>query len=217
MISYKEALKKLSRSKLSIKSETILSENSLNRICSENVYSKFSYPAADNTAFDGYAINSNESNKASKSNIIKLKILKIIEDCIKGYLGPLAGVLSAMKYANSLENKFKWIITFPCDTPFFEKLIIEQMIEKADSPKEKIYFIKDKKQRHNIFGLWSTSLETILEEDLKNNFRKVDFWADKIGCNFIEKDIQNENEFLNINTKEDLELAEKIYKKNDFI
>ncbi len=148
---------------------------------------------------------------------IENKKIKIIEDCIKGYLGPLAGVLSAMKYANSLENKFKWIITFPCDTPFFEKFIIEQMIEKADSPKEKIYFIKDKKQRHNIFGLWSTSLETILEDDLKNNFRKVDLWADKIGCNFIEKDIQNKNEFLNINTKEDLELAEKFYKKNDFV
>jgi len=139
--------------------------------------------------------------------------IKIIKDCIKGYLGPLAGVLSAMKYANSFENKFKWLITFPCDTPFFEKLIIEKMIEKTVSPKEKIYFVKDKKHRHNIFGLWSISLEKILEEDLKNNFRKVDLWADKIGCNFIEKDIQNENEFLNINTKEDLELAEKIYKK----
>ena len=149
--------------------------------------------------------------------VIENKKIKIIEDCIKGYLGPLAGVLSAMKYANSFENKFKWIITFPCDTPFFEKLIIEKMIEKTTSPKEKIYFIKDKKQRHNIFGLWSTSLESILEEDLKNNFRKVDLWADKIGCNFIEKDIQNKNEFLNINTKEDLELAEKFYKKNDFI
>ena len=33
--------------------------------------------------------------------------IKIIKDCIKGYLGPLAGVLSAMKYANSFENKFK--------------------------------------------------------------------------------------------------------------
>jgi len=143
--------------------------------------------------------------------------IKIIKDCIKGYLGPLAGVLSAMKYANSFENKFKWLITFPCDTPFFEKLIIEKMIEKTVSPKEKIYFVKDRKQRHNIFGLWSTSLESVLEEDLNNNFRKVDLWADKIGCNFIEKDIQNENEFLNINTKEDLELAEKIYKKNDFI
>jgi len=148
---------------------------------------------------------------------IENKKIKIIKDCIKGYLGPLVGVLSAMKYANSFENKFKWIITFPCDTPFFEKLIVEQMIEKATSPKEKIYFVKDKKQRHNIFGLWSTSLEKVLEEDLNNNFRKVDLWADKIGCNFIEKDIQNENEFLNINTKEDLEMAEKIYKKNDFI
>ncbi len=155
------------------------------------------------------------------SNDSNLKIenqkIKIIKDCVEGFLGPLAGVLSAMKYANSFKNKFKWIITFPCDTPFFEKLIIEKMIEKVASPKEKIYFVKDKNQRHNIFGLWSTSLESILEKDLNNNFRKVDLWADKIGCNFIEKDIQNENEFLNINTKKDLELAEKIYKNNDFI
>ena len=155
------------------------------------------------------------------SNDSNLKIenqkIKIIKDCIKGYLGPLAGVLSAMKYVNSFENKYKWIITFPCDTPFFDNVIIKKMIEKTTLPKEKIYLVKDKKQRHNIFGLWSTSLENILEEDLNNNYRKVDLWADKIGCNFIEKDIQNENEFLNINTKEDLELAEKIFKKNDFI
>ena len=155
------------------------------------------------------------------SNDSSLKInnqkINIIKDCIKGHLGPLAGVLSAMKYANSFKNKYKWIITFPCDTPFFNKIIIEKMIKKSISAKEKIYFVKDKKQRHNIFGLWSTSLEDILEKDLNNNFRKVDLWADKIGCNFIEKDIQNENEFLNINTKEDLELAKKFIKKNDFI
>ena len=155
------------------------------------------------------------------SNDSSLKInnqkINIIKDCIKGHLGPLAGVLSAMKYANSFKNKYKWIITFPCDTPFFNKIIIEKMIKKSISAKEKIYFVKDKKQRHNIFGLWSTSLEGVLEADLNNNFRKVDLWADKIGCNFIEKDIQNENEFLNINTKEDLELAEKFIKKNDFI
>ena len=46
-----------------------------------------------------------------------------------------------------------------------------------------------------------------------SNFRKVDLWADKIGCSYIEKDIKNENEFLNINTKEDLELAERINNK----
>ena len=138
--------------------------------------------------------------------------IKIIKDCKEGYLGPLVGVLSAMKYANQ-SNKYNWVITFPCDTPFFDEIIIEKMIQKTYSKKEKIFLIKEKNQRHNIFGAWSTNLENILEEDLKNNFRKVDLWADKIGCSFIEKDIKKENEFLNINTKEDLELAKRIYNK----
>ena len=135
-----------------------------------------------------------------------------IEDCYEGQLGPLVGVLSAMKYANQ-NKKYNWIITFPCDTPFFDEIIIEKMIQKTSSKKEKIFLIKEKKQRHNIFGTWSTSLEKVLEQDLNNNFRKVDLWADKIGCSYIEKDIKKENEFLNINTKEDLELAEKMYNK----
>ena len=138
--------------------------------------------------------------------------IKIIKDCKIGNLGPLVGVLSAMKYANQ-KKKYNWVITFPCDTPFFDEIIIEKMMQKISTKNEKIFLIKDKKQKHNIFGIWSTSLEKILEQDLNKNFRKVDLWADKIGCSYIEKDIKNENEFLNINTKEDLELAEKIYKK----
>ncbi len=142
--------------------------------------------------------------------------IKIIKDCIKGHLGPLVGVLSAIKYAKK-NNHYNWIMTFPCDTPFFDQIIIEKMIEKTKLAKEKIFLIKEKDQRHNIFGTWSLSLEKILEQDINNNFRKVDLWADKIGCNLIEKNIKNENEFLNINTKEELELAEMLYKKNDFI
>ena len=78
MISYNGALKKLSKSKLLIKSEKILLKNSLYRICSENIYSKYDYPAANNTALDGYAVNSKETIKAKKNKIIKLKILKTI-------------------------------------------------------------------------------------------------------------------------------------------
>ena len=144
--------------------------------------------------------------------ILKNSKIKIIKDCKEGYLGPLVGILSAMKYANQ-SNKYNWIITFPCDTPFFDEIIIEKMIKKITSKKEKIFLIKDENQKHNIFGIWSTSLEKILEQDLDNNFRKVDLWTDKIGCGLIKKDIKNDNEFLNINTKEDLKLAEEIYNK----
>ena len=78
MISYREALKILNKSSLSIKSETILSKDSLYRVCSENIYSKYNYPAANNTAFDGFAVNSIETKYASKNNKIKFKILKTI-------------------------------------------------------------------------------------------------------------------------------------------
>ena len=160
-----------------------------------------------NKKFDEILIVSNDSKL-----IIENKKINIIKDCIEGYLGPLAGVLSAITYANN-SKKYQWIMTFPCDTPFFDEIIIDQMIEKTTNTKEKIIFIKDKKQRHNIFGTWSTSLEKILEDDLANSYRKVDLWADKIGCSFIEKDLKNENEFLNINTKEDLLFAEKLNTK----
>ena len=76
MISYNKALKILSKSKLKIKSENILIKNSLHRICSENVYSKLNYPKTNNTALDGFAINSKETIKANKKKVIKLKILK---------------------------------------------------------------------------------------------------------------------------------------------
>ena len=118
-----------------------------------------------------------------------------------------------MEWVKKNKKNYNWIATFPCDTPFFDKIIIEKLINKTSSKKEKIFLIKEKKQRHNIFGIWSTSLEKILEQDINNNFRKVQLWVDKIGCSYIEKDIKNENEFLNINTKKDLELAERIYNK----
>ena len=78
MISYKQAIKKLNRSKLLIRSENILTKNALYRICSQNIYSKFNYPSANNTALDGFAINSQETKNATNNKKVKLKILKTI-------------------------------------------------------------------------------------------------------------------------------------------
>ena len=64
--------------------------------------------------------------------------IKIIKDCKEGYLGPLVGVLSAMKYANQ-NKKYNWIITFPCDTPFFDEIIIEKMIQKTFSKRKNFF------------------------------------------------------------------------------
>ena len=40
---------------------------------------------------------------------------------IKKDLGPLGGVYSAMKWVRDNKKDYKWISTFPTDTPFFKK------------------------------------------------------------------------------------------------
>ena len=145
--------------------------------------------------------------------IEKFNDIEIIPDHIKGNLGPLVGVLTAMKWAKQSKENYKWIATFPSDTPFFDISIIEKYekkIIKNDSP---LYFVRSGDKRHNIFGLWSLDLLDILEKDLvKNNFRKVEDWANKIGVKTINIKFKKFDPFLNINTKEDLIEAEKILK-----
>ena len=78
MIDYKKAQKILINSKINIKNEIILAKDSINRVSAKNIYSPTNYPAGNNTAFDGYAINSKETSRASSKNIKKFKILKTL-------------------------------------------------------------------------------------------------------------------------------------------
>jgi molybdopterin molybdotransferase len=78
MINYKEAKKILIKSKIKIKDEIINSSKSLNRINTLDIYSNVNYPAGTNAAFDGFAINSNETSRLNKKNSQNFKILKTI-------------------------------------------------------------------------------------------------------------------------------------------
>ena len=78
MINYKEAKKILIKSKIKIRDEIINSSKSLNRINVLDIYSTVNYPAGTNAAFDGFAINSKETNKLNKKNSQNFKILKTI-------------------------------------------------------------------------------------------------------------------------------------------
>ena len=152
------------------------------------------------------------SNRPLKIQIPKK--ITIIEDCFEN-LGPLVGVLSSMKWIKENKKTFKWIATFPSDTPFFETSIIEEYKKKITTNESSLYFVKSNNKRHNIFGLWSIDLLQTLENDIvKNNFRKVEDWANKIGVKTINVEIKEFDPFFNINTKEDFEIAKKILNKN---
>ena len=147
------------------------------------------------------------------SNRKVLKNYTIIEDCIDGQLGPLVGVLSAMKYIKKNNFSYNWVATFPCDTPFFDIYIIEEFFKVSKLNDSLLYFVKSKEKRHNIFGLWSLKLIETLEKDIiQNNYRKVEKWANKVGVEIINASYDGADPFFNINTQEDLIEAEKILK-----
>jgi molybdopterin-guanine dinucleotide biosynthesis protein A len=144
----------------------------------------------------------------------KIKNITVIPDCLDD-LGPLAGVLSSMKWIKENQKSYQWVATFPSDTPFFEISIIEEYKKRIKLNDSLLYFIKSNNKRHNIFGLWSMELLKTLEDDLiKNNFRKVEEWANKIGVKTIDFETKKFDPFFNINTKEDFEEAKKILKEN---
>jgi len=78
MINYKEAKKILINAKIKIKDELIDSSSSINRINVLDIYSTVNYPAGTNAAFDGFAINSKDTNKLNKNNSQNFKILRTI-------------------------------------------------------------------------------------------------------------------------------------------
>ena len=63
--------------------------------------------------------------------------------------------------------------------------LITFFYENIDINESKLFFIKDKNKRHNIFGLWSLDLIEHLENDLSKGMRKVELWADSIGVKII--------------------------------
>ena len=129
MNSYKAAISKLNNNPLKIGSEIVSIKDALNRISSKEVIAKSDYPADDNTAFDGFAVNSKET----KNTFQKFKILKTIA----------AGDNPYIKKVNKLsciEVMTGAIIKKPFDT-----IIPIEDIEFFPSKKKAKYIIINKK------------------------------------------------------------------------
>jgi len=140
--------------------------------------------------------------------------LTTVKDCIEGQLGPLVGILTAMKWAKENLSKCSWIATFPCDTPFFPESIIKNFIEESEKKESLILCASSHGRKHNIFGLWSLALYDKLKDDLINKkVRKVQDWTEKNKIKNLEFKFKDYDPFFNINTEEDLEFAKKLSNK----
>ena len=137
--------------------------------------------------------------------------IDVIPDTIKGYVGPLAGILSGLRFAE--QNGFSSILTVASDTPFFPVDLLSKLSNVSLQQSALISIAatkqKDKLIRHPTVGLWSVSLADDLEKNIHAGLRKIVLWADKHSAKTVLFPSSEYDPFFNINTQGDLEEAQR--------
>lgn len=134
--------------------------------------------------------------------------IPVIEDSIGGFSGPLAGVLAGLDWAATRGHTH--IVTAAADTPFFPCDLVPQLLLAAEKTPIVLAATPEdgRINRHPTFGLWPVNLRDDLRAALEDGVRKVVLWTDKHGCSLAEFGTDPFDPFFNVNTPEDMELAE---------
>lgn len=148
------------------------------------------------------AINSNNIEK-----INGIENTDFLKDIIPGSLGPLVGILTGLEWIN--KNNSKWLATFPVDSPFFPCDLIEKLA--LDIGDEKIILAQSGGRTHPVFGMWHKDLKSQLIDKIKSGVRKIDDFVKNYKFKVVNFEIIDYDPFFNINNKDDLLKAEKIY------
>lgn len=122
-------------------------------------------------------------------------------------LGPAGGLLGALRYLQDCFPNGR-MFTAPVDAPFFPPGLAVQLAAAQGAHPGAVAQIKE--QLHPVFGVWSASalsaLERLVVEGHEKAMHRI---VERLGAKIV--DIQaSEDEFLNVNTSEDLERAQSL-------
>ncbi|MDD9909570.1 MAG: molybdenum cofactor guanylyltransferase MobA [Ahrensia sp.] len=131
----------------------------------------------------------------------------VISDTVPGHVGPLAGVLTGMRWA--AERRLTHIATVAADTPFFPYDLVPRLRSKA-ATETSIVMASSGGRVHPVCALWPVSLADALEDFLVvEDKRKILEFAERYDLH--EEQFLNDNldPFFNINTPDDLAEAKR--------
>ena len=126
----------------------------------------------------------------------------VIADELAGFNGPLAGMASAMRVAQS-----EYIATVPCDSPFVPADLVSRLAAGLEQAGAEICVAHNGERMQPVFSLIRNSLLESLLDFLRRGERKIDRWY--AGQRTAIADFSDEPDtFLNVNTPGDLQKIE---------
>ena len=138
MKSYSQAVNILKRAKIIIGNEYIKSSECLNRVCASNILSNVDFPSANNSSFDGYALNSMDTINIKKNESKAFKIIGSIPAGKKPFK-------KMIKKFNAVEIMTGGIIPKGFDTV----IPIEKINFYPNNKNQKFILIKERIKKYN--------------------------------------------------------------------
>jgi molybdopterin-guanine dinucleotide biosynthesis protein A len=99
----------------------------------------------------------------------------VIEDSVAGYLGPLAGVLSALQRLSS-----GFLLTVPCDAPLLAPDLAVRLRAACVAEGADLAVASDGERQHPVFLLLRAGLAPTLAAYLDEGGRKIDTWFQRV-------------------------------------
>jgi len=123
----------------------------------------------------------------------------VIADLDQSFSGPLAGVLSVMRQADT-----EFVLSVPCDCPLMKEWVLRKMIDSQHEQQADCCIPFDGERVHPVFLLIRTDLQDDLAAYLQSGERKIDRWLEQ--HQLVKADCSDDpDSFLNVNTPEQLD------------
>jgi len=124
--------------------------------------------------------------------------LPVVADQDDSFAGPLAGILTAMRFA-----AHETLLVMPCDSPLISTRHLRRLLTTLEANQADICVAFDGQRLHPVFLALRSGLEDSLAKFLASGQRKIDVWLAQQHT--VRADFQDEPEiFMNINTMDEL-------------
>ena len=128
---------------------------------------------------------------------------RVIADQRPGWLGPLAGLETALSVAQT-----DYVLSVPCDTPFLPKDLIARLLEAQTAHAADACVVQVAGHRQPAIALYRKTVLPDLRAYLETGGRKVGGWLDSLHLSEVV--FEHESDFDNINTQEELARANQV-------
>ncbi len=117
----------------------------------------------------------------------------VYSDIISGYLGPLAGIYTALSYAET-----PYVLCLPCDTPLLPSHLAEGLYQAMQTSNRQVCVAFDGERTHASCVLVAQSAKTTLAERLEQRQLRVQAWLGEINALAVDFSASKQA-FVNIN------------------